>query len=317
MKDFHPGVAVVTGAGSGIGRGTAKALAAHGAELIVADIDRAAADDAVAELRDLGSKATAYELDVADTAALEEFAETVRTAHGVPDVVVNNAGIVVGGPFLDVPVEDLERIIDINLMAMIHGCRIFGQQMVARGTGGHLVNISSMAAFAPAPYGWPYSISKYAVKHFSECLRAELAPHGIGVTVICPGLIATNLTATARMASLTDRQADIGRRLALAGQALFGADPDGAGRTIVRAIRKNIAVEPIRPEARISYPLARLFPGVVRAGMILASDRRVERLVRRVIDDPRTVHLATTLADRLPLGTAISTPESASRTASV
>lgn len=291
MKQFHPGIAVVTGAGSGIGRGTAKALASHGAEVIVADIDLPAAQDAVAEIRGLGGVAMAYRVDVADTDALEEFAETVRTVHGVPDVVVNNAGIVVGGPFLDVPVEDFERIMDINLMAMIHGCRIFGQQMVERGTGGHLVNISSLAAFAPAPYCWPYSVSKYAVKHFSECIRAELAPHHIGVTAVCPGLIATNLATTAQVATVTDRQMEIGRTAVLKGMALLGANPDGAGRDIVRAIRRNTAVAPIRPEAHLARQAGRLFPGIVRAGMTVVAHPRWERLGRKIIDQPRLLDL--------------------------
>ncbi|WP_169814914.1 SDR family NAD(P)-dependent oxidoreductase [Nocardia crassostreae] len=296
VRDFYPGLAVITGAGSGIGRGTAKALATHGAEVIVADIDMVAARDAVAAIRSRGEVAMAYELDVADTDALEDFAATVRAQHGVADVVVNNAGIVVGGPFLEVPVEDFQRIVDINLMAMIHGCRIFGRQLVERHQGGyrgrgHLVNISSLAAFAPAPYCWPYSVPKYAVKHFSECIRAELAQYGIGVTAVCLGLIATHLTHTARVASVNDEQLAIGRNAAAKGMALFGAHPDQAGRGIVQAIRKNKAVAPIRPEAYAAQVISRLFPGAVRAGMTIAADRRLERLGRRVIDNPRFVEL--------------------------
>ncbi|MFI7003320.1 SDR family NAD(P)-dependent oxidoreductase [Nocardia sp. NPDC050175] len=297
MKPFYPSIAVVTGAGSGIGRGTAKALAAVGAEVVVADIDLDSAQDAVAEIRRLGGLAVAYRLDVADTAALEDFGKEIRSTYGVPDVVVNNAGILVGGPFLDVPMADLRRIIDINLMAMIHGCRIFGAQMVERGRGGHLVNVASMAAFAAAPYTAPYSISKYAVKHFSECLRAELVTHQIGVTAVCPGLIATNLSATARMSSVLDEErSSITRKTMLKGQALLGMHPDKAGRIIVRAIRRNVAVEPIRLEARISYPLARWFPGPVRALMTAAAKPDIHAAV----EDNGLLDRLDRLADRVP-----------------
>ncbi|WP_191094053.1 SDR family NAD(P)-dependent oxidoreductase [Nocardia colli] len=300
MKPFHPGIAVVTGAGSGIGRGTAKALAAVGAEVVVADINLDTAQDAAEEIRRLGGLAAAYRLDVADTAALEEFGKQVRSDYGVPDVVVNNAGILVGGPFLDVPPADLRRIIDINLMAMIHGCRIFGAQMVERGRGGHLVNVASMAAFAAAPYTAPYSISKYAVKHFSECLRAELASHRIGVTAVCPGLIATNLSATARMSAVLDeQQSSTTRKTMLKGQALLGMHPDKAGRIIVRAIRRNVAVEPIRLEARISYPLARWFPGPVRAMMTAVAKPDIHT----AIGEYGFLDRVDRLADRVPFRT--------------
>ncbi|UGT42601.1 SDR family NAD(P)-dependent oxidoreductase [Nocardia yamanashiensis] len=299
MKPFNPQLAVVTGGGSGIGRGTAKALAAHGATLIIADIDLDAANDAVAEIRSLGGKAEAFRLDVADTPALEAFAEQVREQFGVPDVVVNNAGILVGGPFLDVPLEDLERIIDINLMAMIHGCRVFGQQMVDRGRGGHLVNIASMAAFGPAPYTAPYSIGKYAVKHFSECIRAEFASHGIGVTAICPGLISTNLAESTRAAAFGDEQIDLGKQIVAKGMSFLGMHPDKAGRQIVHAIRKNIAVEPIRLEARLSWPIARYFPGLVRAVMTVAATPDPSRLIR-LTEQPALLEAGRKVAERMP-----------------
>ncbi|KAA8887098.1 SDR family NAD(P)-dependent oxidoreductase [Nocardia colli] len=281
--NLEPGVAVVTGAGSGIGRGTAKALAAQGATVIVADLDRAGADETVSIIESSGGKAVAYRLDVADTVALTAFAEQIRAEHGVPDVVVNNAGILVGGPFLDIPLDDLHRIIDINLMAMIHGCRIFGAQMVERGRGGHLVNIASMGAFAPYRLGTPYCVSKYAVKHFSDCLRAELAQHRIGVTAVCPGLIATHLADTASMATLTDGEADTTKEVVARAMALIAMDPDKAGRHIATAIRKNQAIKPIRLEAWLSYYLSRLSPTAHRAVMRVATGPELERVGRTLL----------------------------------
>lgn len=299
-RHFNPQLAVVTGAGSGIGRGTARALASRGAVLVIADINFEAAQGAAREIRDNGGHAFPYHLDVADTFALERFAIDVKNTHGVPDVVVNNAGILVGGPLVDVPLADLQRIIDINLMAMVHGCRVFGSQMTERGTGGHLVNIASMAAFAAAPYTGPYSVSKYAVKHFSECIRAELAPFGIGVTAVCPGLIATNLSTTMKADGLLDSsQAELARRLMLKGQALLGMHPDKAGRIIVRAIEKNRAIQPIRIEAHLSYPLARYFPGMVRALMTQLGKRDIQALRDRVAS-PQTIDRTARLIERVP-----------------
>ncbi|MFB8276240.1 SDR family NAD(P)-dependent oxidoreductase [Nocardia colli] len=297
---FYPGLAVVTGAGSGIGRGTAKALAELGAEVMVADINFATAKETVALIRSAGGVAYPYALDVADTDALETFGAYVRDNHGVPDVVVNNAGIVVGGAFLDVPLDDLRRIIDINLMAMIHGCRIFGAQMVARGTGGHLVNVSSMAAFAPVRFVTPYSISKAAVKHFSETLRAELASRHIGVTVVCPGLIATNLAATASVSSVTGDQIDIGKQGVAKGMSMLGMHPDKAGHKIVAAIAANEAVTTLRPEAWLGYRIARALPRTTRTALRIVSGPELERVARVVIDHPAAIDFARRAVDRMP-----------------
>ncbi|WP_067546269.1 SDR family NAD(P)-dependent oxidoreductase [Nocardia crassostreae] len=278
MKHFD--LVVVTGAGSGIGRGTARAFARTGAQVVIADVDRAGASETVRQIEDFGGRAAAYGLDVSDTNALELFAEWVRLEQGVPDVVVNNAGILVGGPFLDIPVEDFERIMDVNLMAMIHGSRIFAQHMIDRGRGGHIVNVSSMGAFAPYRLGTPYCVTKYAAKHFSDCIRAELAPHRIGVTVVCPGLIASNLAETASMSGVTDRQADVIREVVARGMALIAMDPDKAGQRIVSAVRKNRALRMIRLESYASYGLSRLSPTAQRAVMRAATGPELEQAAR-------------------------------------
>ena len=101
---------------------------------------------------------------------------TCTPIYGVPDVVVNNAGIVVGGPFLKLSAEDWDKQLSINLMGVVHGCRVFGAKMAERGEGGHIVNIASAAAFTPTPVMAPYSVSKAGVKMLSECLRLELRP---------------------------------------------------------------------------------------------------------------------------------------------
>ncbi|NNH70908.1 SDR family NAD(P)-dependent oxidoreductase [Nocardia uniformis] len=157
-----------------------------------------------------------------------------------------------------------------------------------------------MAAFAAAPYTGPYSISKYAVKHFSDCLRAEMAPHDIGVTVVCPGLISSNLSASAGLSSLlNEEQSATARAVMLKVQALLGMHPDKAGRQIVDAITRNTAVAPIRPEARIACPLARWFPGVVRTVMTVAARPDIGQ-VRSAVDRPGVLHRVQRVADRIP-----------------
>lgn len=300
MRSFNPALAVVTGGGSGIGRATAKALAARGAEVVVADINYATAEQTVAQIHATGGDAAAYALDVGDVAALEVFAEYVKDRFGVPDVVLNNAGIFVGGPFLDIPLADIERIVDINLMAMIHGCRLFGAQMVERGTGGHLANIASLAAFTPGRLTAPYSLSKAAVLHFSECIRAEFAPHRIGVTAVCPGLIATRLAETAQVSSVTEEQADIGKQATLKAMALAGMNPDKAARRILRGIERNRAVLPIRPEAWLSYRLARWFPRTSRTAARVVMGPEVERIGRAVIDRPAAIKAGRKIVNAIP-----------------
>ncbi|MFF2554328.1 SDR family NAD(P)-dependent oxidoreductase [Nocardia sp. NPDC058058] len=298
-RPFYPELAVVTGAGSGIGRGTSKAFAAIGAKVIVADIDREHADETVALIEAAGGTAAAYTVDVSDTAALEDFGARVAAEHGVPDAVLNNAGIFVGGPFLETADADFQRIIDINMMAMIHGCRIFGAQMVDRGRGGQLANVASLAAFGPARFTSGYSVGKYAVKHFGDCLRAEFAQHRIGVTTICPGLIATNLADTATVSSIDAEQADIGKVATRRVMAQLGMHPDKAGRIVVDAMRRNLPVRPIRPEAFVFQAAGRFAPGLWRGIARTAMGPELERVGRAFLDRPDATARAAALVSRL------------------
>src|SRR5205807_1581090 len=118
--------------------------------------------------------------------AMEQLAKAVFEDHGVVDVLVNNAGIGLAGAFLDTTVEDWRRVLDVNLWGVIHGCRLFGRQMVERGQGGHIVNVASAAGIQPSKGLPAYSTSKAAVLMLSECLRADSAGAGIGVSAIRP-----------------------------------------------------------------------------------------------------------------------------------
>ena len=130
----------------------------------------------------------------------------------MPDIVVNNAGIGVAGAFLDTPAEQFDKVLDVNLGGVVNGCRSFARRLVERGTGGHIVNVASMAAYAPLQSLNAYCTSKAAVYMFSDCLRAELDEAGIGLTTICPGLINTNIV------SATGFHAPEGKRTAVPGR---------------------------------------------------------------------------------------------------
>src|SRR5947209_10514984 len=163
--------------------------------------------------RDWSSDVCSSDLDVSDTEAVEAFAERVSAAHGVPDIVVNNAGIGHAGGFLDTPAGEFDRVLDINLGGVVNGCRAFGRRLVERGTGGHIVNVASMAAYAPFQSLNAYCTSKAAAFMFSDCLRAELDAADVGLTTICPGVINTNIVNTTRfdapagkIASIDDRR---------------------------------------------------------------------------------------------------------------
>ncbi|GAA3954123.1 SDR family oxidoreductase [Gordonia caeni] len=255
-------LAVITGAGSGIGRETAYALAQLGCEVVLADINTAGAEETATECKASGVLTSVYPLDVADTRAVNEFAETVRKNHGVPDIVINNAGIAVAGPALAASDEQVDRLLDINLRGVISGSRAFGRQMVERGAGGHIVNLASAAAFTPSRDLGLYAASKAGVLMFCESLRAELAEHKIGVTAICPGIVHTNITSTTEIAGTED---EAGQRRRLDDfYAKRGFTPDKVARDIVKAILSNKAVVPVTPEAKFGYRSYRFFPWASR-----------------------------------------------------
>ncbi|MFI6742171.1 SDR family oxidoreductase [Nonomuraea sp. NPDC050451] len=259
-RAFDGQLAVVTGAGSGIGLATARAFAAHGAEVVCADIDAgsaARAADAIA--KDLGGTGHAVQVDVSNIDQMEDFSRNIIAQYGVPDIVVNNAGIAVAGSFFDHTVDDWRRTIDVNLWGVIHGCRLFGAAMVERGEGGHIVNVASLAAFAPSRLLPAYSTSKAAVKMLSDCLRAELAGHGIGVSAVCPGFVSTPIAGNATYVG-----ADL-REEAVRGLARRGYPAERVAAHILRAVHRNQAVVPVNLEGKIGYALSRISPGAMRA----------------------------------------------------
>jgi NAD(P)-dependent dehydrogenase (short-subunit alcohol dehydrogenase family)/pimeloyl-ACP methyl ester carboxylesterase len=257
----------VTGAGSGIGRETAFAFAREGAEVIVSDVDEATVKETAAEIAARGGIAHAYVLDVSDAEAVETFAERVSAEHGVPDIVVNNAGIGQAGGFLDTPAEEFERVLSINLGGVVNGCRSFGRRLVERGTGGHIVNVASMAAYTPLQSLNAYCTSKAAVYMFSDCLRAELDAAGVGLTTICPGVINTNIINTTRFDAPVGKSEQVDDRRGQLSK-LFGLrhyGPDKVANAILSSIKKSKPIRPVAPEAYAFYGISRFAPQALRS----------------------------------------------------
>lgn len=253
-------LALVTGAGSGIGRATAIALAARGARVVCVDRD---ADSVAATAAGLAG-ARAVVCDVADVAAVERMAADVLAGDGVPDVVVNNAGIGMSGPFADTTVDDWRAIVDVNLLGVVHGCRLFAAAMMERGMGGQIVNTSSAAAFLATPTLTAYGATKAAVLLLSEGLRAELAPHAIGVTAVCPGIVATNITRSTRYVGRppAEQARAAERATRLYQRRNYG--PERVAAAILAGIGSDRPLVIVTPEARALRMIARLSPRLGR-----------------------------------------------------
>ena len=259
---FAGQVSVITGAGSGIGRCLAFELAERGARVVSVDIDGPAAERTAELCSMLTPGASAQRVDVTDSAAMDELAAWVREEYGAPDLVVNNAGIGVAGPFLDASTEDLERVVDTNLWGVVNGCRAFAPMMVEAGGGGRMVNTASAASYLPSRLYGAYSATKAAVLALSRSLRGELAGRGVTVTAICPGLVDTGIISNARLAGMgeTEKAKERLNRL----YRLRGYTPEKAARRIADAIGSDPEIVPVTAEAHIGLALSRLSPAALR-----------------------------------------------------
>jgi 2-hydroxycyclohexanecarboxyl-CoA dehydrogenase len=257
--------ALVTGAGSGIGRATAHALAAGGATVLCTDIDEAAAEKTAAEC---GARASAgggaahraFRLDVADRTEVDAAAATVDRQFGPLTVLVNNAGVGMTGSFSNMTAEDWTFIRSINLDGVVNCCSAFTPPMLAARRG-QVVNVSSGLAFTPTANESAYGATKAAVLQLSQCLRADWSGRGVGVTAVCPGFINTPI---ARSTRFTGGQEDAGRRERLIKGFSHAHPPEKVGAAIVKAIATNRAFVPVGFESVLGWYAHRLAPVAVQ-----------------------------------------------------
>lgn len=224
MRDLTGKRVLVTGGASGIGRKLAERFAAAGAEILIADIQEQAGRLVAASLVDRGFRAAAYSVDVTDPHAVAAMRERIHQDGGPIDVLVNNAGIVFGGAFLDVPLERHLKTYQVNILGLTVVTYGFLRDLLTRPEA-HLVNVASASGFIGLPDGSSYAASKWAVIGFSESIRLELNLHGHGnvhTTLVCPGYVATGLFDGARAVRAT--------RI---------VDPDRLAQLVVRAVRRN------------------------------------------------------------------------------
>ena len=245
MERLAGRTAVVTGGGSGIGEGLAHACHAAGMRVVLADVEDDEAERVAGDVRALGGEALAVRADVSSSVAVEELAARAYEAFGEVHLLCNNAGVLAVSPLAEAPEADWEWTLGVNLMGPVHGVRAFVPRMRAQGGEAHIVNTASVAgvyAIGGLPIG-VYTASKFALVGYSETLRAELAPDGIGVSVLCPGGVATRIAEAGRNRPRATGGPDApppdGIGAARRGRLPPPMDPREVGERVLAGVRAN------------------------------------------------------------------------------
>lgn len=270
-------IAIVTGAGSGIGAAVSKALVGRGDSVVVADIDGEAAERVSKQLS-VGGPGTASPatVDVRDAGAVSRLVNETAELHGRLDLVFNNAGIGVGGDVEELTVAHWDRVIDVNLRGVVHGVQASYPIMVRQGNG-HIINTASLAGLIPSPYLAPYAATKHAVVGMSLSLRAEAARNGVRVTAVCPGFVDTPILDKGGPDDLPkSSMGDSAREVA--SQVPGGLyDPSLLATDILRGVERNLPIVIAPRSARVAWRMHRLAPRLFTALAARQAQRGRER----------------------------------------
>ena len=271
MKQLKDKVAVVTGAGSGIGRATAIALATEGCQMALSDIDDGRLQETRIEIEALGVKVSSKRLNVADKKAFHQYAEEVYKEFGLVNLVINNAGVAHAADLENTSYDDFEWLMGINFWGMVYGSKAFLPYLKKSGEG-VIVNISSIMGFIAPGGSGAYNCSKFAIRGFSETLRMELDIEDCGVSCISvhPGFIKTNIFQNSRLdeSMLSDydlTQNDVANLVS----KLAPTTPEKAANAIIKGIKKNKMRVLIGPDARVVDFMVRYFPQLWRKAAVL------------------------------------------------
>jgi NAD(P)-dependent dehydrogenase (short-subunit alcohol dehydrogenase family) len=262
----------VTGAASGIGRATALAAAAAGADLFLTDVQGELLEEAVAEIRAGGGKVSAHRaLDISDFESVKAFADAIYAQAGSMDVVMNIAGISIWGSVENLEHRHWKRVVDVNLMGPIHVIECFAPAMIRAKKGGHLVNVSSAAGLFGLPWHAAYSASKFGLRGVSEVLRFDLERHGIGVSLVCPGAVNTPLTGTVQILGV-----DLETPEAKKFRARFrqhAVSPETAAAAILRGVLRNEYLVFTSKDIRVGHWFQRTMGFLYERAMRRMNDR--------------------------------------------
>lgn len=260
MKSFNNKLALVTGASSGIGQAIAVALASQGARLILIGTNPERLSESKTLCESAGAQAHPYAANVADYPLMQGLAEAVQAEHGTVDILINNAGVVLSGLIHEVEIEDWKRLMDINVMGVVHGCRLFVPGMLEQGSG-HIVNMASAAGLIGQPGMSTYCATKHAVVGLSASMRYELARSGVGVTTLCPGYVRTPILDSLKIVGKLDTpkvRANVQKTM---GGSRLTAET--VARRTLKAIRSNESFVTIGKDANMAYYARRVAPNLL------------------------------------------------------
>ena len=280
MRKLEGKIVAITGAGSGVGAALARAFGEQGATLAMMDIDPVGLERIADALRARETTVSTHRVDVRRLDELEAARDAMLAEHAAVDVLINNAGVTTFGAFEQLELEDMRRVIDINLWGVVYGCRAFVPALRTRPAA-HVVNVASEAGLVGMPWQSMYCASKFAVRGFSGALCAELAAADIGVTCVLPGATATNILASATSTdpAMTDRLSQLLQSHAMSPQRLAGK--------VLRGVRRNRAEVFAGTDSWLLDWGARATPGLVRWSMRLVARAAARRECSSTHGGPR------------------------------